>query len=143
LRGNSKVAATLGTPRRAWLFGLGLLLVGAGVYWYRRNRGSSDTRKESTKPDEVSAQRIVALYRSLESTLVVLGIPRPPSVPPWAHALGVGALGHPAAEEIRALTSIYLEARFGSLQLDEAERKRFSDRVRALRSLRPTESDAA
>ncbi len=143
LRGNSKVAATLGTPRRAWLFGLGLLLVVAGVYWYRRNRGPNDTRKESTKPDEVSAQRIVALYRSLESALVVLGIPRPPSVPPWAHALGVAALGHPAAEEIRALTSIYLEARFGSLQLDEAERKRFSDRVRALRSLRPTESEAA
>lgn len=143
LRGASSVTEGLGSPRRAWLFALGVGLIVAGVYWFRRTRRAGDDKKEPPKPDELAAQRIVALYRSLEATLVVLGVPRPPSVPPWAHALGLEALGHPAAAEVRALTEIYLEARFGDRQLDEAERKSYADRVRALRQLRSAEGEAA
>ena len=143
LRESSKVAATLGTPRRAWLFALGIALIAAGGYWFRRTRRPAEAKKEQKKPDELSAQRVVALYRSLESSLVALGIPRPPSVPPLAHARGLEALGHPAAVEVRELTEIYIEARFGSRQLDEAERKAFADRVRALKQLRTADEEAA
>ncbi|MBI3205100.1 MAG: DUF3488 domain-containing protein [Myxococcales bacterium] len=143
LRESSKVASTLGTPRRAWLFVLGVALIALGGYWFRRTRRPGEAQKSPKKADELSAQRVVALYRALESALVVLGVPRPPSVPPLAHALGLEALGHPAAAEVRALTQIYIEARFGDRQLDEAERKTFNDRVRALKQLRAEEQEAA
>jgi len=142
IRGTSSFAENLGSPRRLWLFGLGVGLIAAGVYWYRKNRRGEEERREPPKPDEVSVQRIVALYRGLEAVLVVLGIPRPPSVPPWAHALALVSLGHPAASEVRGLTEIYLEARFGERVLDEAERRSYAERVRALRNLRSAEEAA-
>lgn len=143
LRGTSKLADSLASPRRMWLFGLGVALIAAGIYWFRRTRQTSDEKKEAPRPDELDVARIVALYRSLESALVVLGVPRPPSVPPWAHAIGLEALGHPAAAEVRALTQLYLEARFGDRELAEDERKAFAERVRALKLLRNVEGEAA
>lgn len=143
IRESSKVADSLGSPRRAWLFAAGILLIAGGLYWFRRTRKSAEEEKEPPKPDELGTQRVVALYRSLESVLVLLGVPRPPSVPPWAHALGLEALGHPAAGEVRELTRIYIEARFGGVQLEEAERKSYAERVRALRQLQRSEGEAA
>lgn len=143
LRSKSAVLDSLGSPRRMWLFGLGIALIGAGVYWLRRTRRAAAENKDPPKPDELSVQRIVALYRSLEAVLVLLGVPRPASVPPLAHALGLVALGHPAADEVLALTQIYIDARFGERRLDDAERSQFSERVRALRQVRPREAAAA
>ncbi len=143
MRGGSKLSELVSSPRRAWLAFAGVALVAAGVFWFRRNRKPEDEGKEPPRPDELSTQRVVALYRSLEATLVVLGVPRPPSVPPLAHAIGLEELGHPAGSEVKALTQIYIEARFGSRVLDDGERRAYAERVKTLRQLRTAENEAA
>jgi transglutaminase-like putative cysteine protease len=143
LRSTSKLTQALGSPRRVWLLAVGIGLIAAGIYWYRRNRRPSAPDAAPKKPDELSAQRVVVLYKSLEAALVVLGVPRPPCVPPLAHARGLAAIAHPAAEEVAALTMIYQEARFGGRSLDEEERKQFAERVRALRLLQTPREEAA
>ena len=52
-------------------------------------------------------------------------------------------MGHPAGAEVRALTMIYVEARFGGRELSEDDRRDFSRRVRALKALRTDERAAA
>jgi hypothetical protein len=73
------------------------------------------------------------LYRALEGALVARGVPRTPSTPPWAHAQALVELRHPIASEVTELTRIYIEARFGSRELGDTERRSYLRRVRALR----------
>jgi hypothetical protein len=127
--------------RYLWL-GVGLIAIAWGVHWLRKNRGKGDPGKAGQKPAEMTVLRTVALYRSLEQALALLNSPRPPSVPPLAHAMALEAMGHPAGAEIRSLTEIYIEARFGGRELSEDERRDYARRVRALRA-RPTEERTA
>ena len=45
------------------------------------------------------------------------------------------SMAHPLAHEIRDLTTIYIESRFGGRTLGDEERRSFEKRVRALRTL--------
>jgi transglutaminase-like putative cysteine protease len=143
LKTKSRVASTmLASPRRAFLSLTALvLLVGAGVYWYRR-RGKP--RPNPTPPNEVEArQRETAeLYRALDAALAMRGTPRPSGTPPLTHARTLGALGHPVAEVAIQLTERYLRARFGSEPLSLEERREFLRQVRDL-SRPPREQKAA
>jgi transglutaminase-like putative cysteine protease len=143
LKTKSRVASTmLASPRRAFLSLTALvLLVGAGVYWYRR-RGKP--RPNPTPPNEVEArQRETAeLYRALDAALAMRGTPRPSGTPPLTHARTLGALGHPVAEVAIQLTERYLRARFGSEPLSLEERRDFLRQVRDL-SRPPREQKAA
>jgi hypothetical protein len=136
-------SSPLGSPRRLLLVAIGVLLVAGGVYWLRRNRGPSPEAAKKDGREDPTQLRAVALYKSLEAALAHVGAPRPPSVPPLAHARALEAMGHPAGTEARELTEIYLEARFGGRELDETVRREFAQRVRELRQLRDEERQAA
>ena len=60
------------------------------------------------------------------------GVGRVP--PPLRHAEDLKVRKHPLADEVLALTSIYLDARFGGQSLDEPARKDFERRIRAIRT---------
>jgi len=143
LKTKSRVASTmLASPRRAFLSLTGLVLViGAGIYWYRR-RGKP--RAKPTPPSEIEArQRETAeLYRALDATLALRGVPRPSGTPPLTHARALAALGHPAAEVATHLTERYLRARFGNEPFSLDERREFLRQVREL-SRPPREQKAA
>ena len=143
LKTKSRVAsAMLASPRRVLLSIAGLaLLVGAGVYWYRR-RGKP--KPKPTPPSEVEArQRETAeLYRALDAALATRGTPRPSGTPPLTHARALGALGHPVAEIAIQLTDRYLRARFGGEPFSLEERREFLRQVREL-SRPPREQKAA
>ncbi|HEX2876285.1 MAG TPA: DUF3488 and transglutaminase-like domain-containing protein [Polyangiaceae bacterium] len=133
LKSKSRLASTvLASPGRAFSSILGVgLLVGAGVYWYRR-RGKP--RPKQTPPSEIEArQRETAeLYRALDSALAQRGAPRPSGTPPLTHAQSLAALGHPVAEQALQLTERYLRARFGHEAFSVDERREFLRQVRDL-----------
>jgi transglutaminase-like putative cysteine protease len=133
LKTKSRVASTmLASPRRAFLSLTGLvLIVGAGIYWYRR-RGKP--KPKLTPPSEVEArQRETAeLYRALDAALALRGAPRPSGTPPLTHARALAMLGHPVAEVATQLTERYLKARFGSDPFSLDERRDFLRQVRDL-----------
>jgi protein-glutamine gamma-glutamyltransferase len=143
LKAKSRVASTmLASPQRAFLSLTGLLLVvGAGVYWYRR-RGKPKVKP--TPPTEVEArQRETAeLYRALDAALALRGAPRPSGTPPLTHARMLAVLGHPVAEAATLLTERYLRARFGNEPFTLEERREFLRQVRDL-SRPPREQRAA
>ncbi|HET9959737.1 MAG TPA: transglutaminaseTgpA domain-containing protein, partial [Polyangiaceae bacterium] len=126
----------LQSPR--WLVGAVLAVVGA-YFLIRRLRRRTDKRAEVPAPRkaaELRARRIVEQYRALELALVARGIPRPSSTPPLAHARALQAAGHPLADEVLALTEQYVRVRFGGEAFEDAHRKRFSERVRAIKQAR-------
>lgn len=132
----------LTSPRRTLGLAAGVLLIGGGIWWLRRRRRPQGDRPKGPKRDEREALRAAELYRTLEATLAGLGIPRPLGTPPLGHARALEEMGHPAGAEVRALTELYLEARFGELTLDDERRRDFLRRVRSLRATR-TETRAA
>lgn len=97
-----------------------------------RLRGS----KEEANPRVAAHLRVVSLYEGLEEVLRQLGIARPVSAPPLAHAQALSGVGHPAASEVLELTELYLQARFGSRELSAQEEVAFQTRIRALRHLK-------
>ena len=134
LRGRSPaLRLALASPRRLALLLGGLVLLAAGLYWLRRSRRGGRRSPDPRSPDQVGTLQIVSLYRSLEAALAAHGVPRQSGTPPLAHATSLHQMGHPLGSESVALTRIYLEARFGGLQLDPATRAEFARRVRALR----------
>lgn len=133
LRSKPGVSATMSSPRRALLFALGLGLAIGGVIWLRRSRRGQSSPKEPRPKAEALQLKAVALYRSLEAVLALSGVPRPPSVPPRAHAVALEQLGHPIASEVRELTELYLEARFGGRLLSEDELRDYARRVSLLK----------
>jgi protein-glutamine gamma-glutamyltransferase len=133
LKTKSRVASTmLASPRRAFFSVTGLLLlIFAGVYWFRR-RGKP--RSKPSPPSEVEArQRETAeLYRALDVALSQRGAPRPSGTPPLTHVRGLAALGHPVADPALRLTERYLRARFGKEAFSPDERREFLRQVREL-----------
>jgi hypothetical protein len=143
LRASSKLLDSLSSPRRALLFGLGLLLAGVGIYYLRKNRKAKGQKAPEPAQKEREALRAVELYRLVEASLVSLGVPRPVGTPPLSHCRALKQMGHPAGEEALALTEIYLEVRFGGVSLDDVKRRDFTRRARALRQARPELERAA
>ena len=118
-----------------------VLAVIAYAIWRRRRTGAgSGESKKADAPDpklELAAQ----LYRSLEAALASHGVRRAPSTPPLRHAEELRVGKHPLASEVYDLTSIYLDVRFGHVDLGPADAKAFQTRVRALRDTKLEESN--
>ncbi len=143
LRSRSEVLSALSPQRVGFLF-LGLVLVAGGVYWMRRGRKKDDGEEAKTEQKERDARRAVELYRALEAVLLQIGVPRPTSTPPWAHARALQQIGHPGADTIVELTKLYVAARFGGEALTDEQRKKFVEDTRELKRIRkPPEREAA
>ena len=110
-----------------------LSLVGY-TFWKRRKRvvkveGSSGSRT----PLEKRLENAAALYRGLEGALSLQGIGRPAALPPLRHAEQLREGKHPLGEEVFALTSLYIETRFGGLELTSERARDFERRVREIK----------
>jgi transglutaminase-like putative cysteine protease len=118
----------------AWLL---LLLALAYVAWKRRRkRGETGERTATKRPPDMRVESSAALYRALEAALQTQGVTRAPSMPPLRHAEELRSRQHPLADEVFALTNVYLETRFGGSVLTDATRREFERRVRDIRSFR-------
>ena len=114
-----------------------LLLVALGyVAWRRRRRATLRGPEEPRKPPDVRVETAAALYRTLETALQSLGITRAPSTPPLRHAEDLRSRKHPLGEEVVALTTVYLAARFGGSSLDDRGKRDFEKRVKEIRAFR-------
>lgn len=120
--------------RRIGLVVAGIIGAAAALYLLRRLRRRSGKGRANDETIQPAVVQAVALYQQLESAMMVKGIGRTPSTPPWAHARALQALGHPLAAEVVALTRIYQEARFGDLEIREEVEKDYLARVKALRA---------
>ena len=107
------------------------------VWWRRRrNRSENPETQAPKRPHEGNAQTSVALYRALETALQLQGVIRVPSLPPLRHAEELRLQRHPLAEEVFALTAVYIETRFGGTALTDAARRDFERRIRDIRGFR-------
>ena len=132
-RGGGSASQAITRPRILLVGAIALSIGSALLYWrWRRSRrgGGDDRSGDKRSPSAILA---TALYESLDAAMATQGIPRAPGVPPLRHAELLGSLDHPMAEEIRELTEIYLQARFGGEQLSDTEARAFEQRVRAIR----------
>jgi transglutaminase-like putative cysteine protease len=112
-----------------------LFLAGYATWRRRRTRRSPDERVSRGDAPDARAQSIVLLFRALESALHAQGISRPASLPPLRHAQDLRTQHHPLGDEVMSLTQVYLQARFGGVELTEAARRDYERRVRTIRSL--------
>jgi transglutaminase-like putative cysteine protease len=115
---------------------LGVLAVAYAAWKRRHRRGPGRNRQPPPRPPDPRVETSAALYRSLETALQAQGITRAPSMPPLRHAEELRSRRHPLATEVLALTSVYLETRFGGAVLTDATRRDFERRVRDIRSFR-------
>ncbi|MCB9585401.1 MAG: DUF3488 domain-containing protein [Polyangiaceae bacterium] len=139
---SSFLSGPMGSPRRLGALGAGALLLGLSVYWFRRSRRQRKSTRTETTHKLLATKRAMNLYEMVEGALLKRGIPRPPSVPPLRHARNLQALKHPLADEVLALTEIYLEVRFGGRELDVETARDYNLRVRALKEEPPTAAAA-
>jgi transglutaminase-like putative cysteine protease len=136
----------LGTLTRApFVTGAGMLasLLAYSIWKRRRSRGGR--RPPESRRHEVDAklENAAALYRRLEAALAAQGLSRSPGTPPLRHAEDIDRLEHPLANEVRALTEVYLETRFGGVELTDATRKDFERRVRDVKAFKREAAPAA
>ncbi|MCW5790066.1 MAG: DUF3488 domain-containing protein [Polyangiaceae bacterium] len=142
-RSRSKLLSSpIAAPRRLALLLAGALLVGGALVYLRRHR-ARPRRARDDAGARLAMRRAATLYEQLETALTRRGVPRPLSVPPLRHAEQLAALGHPDADEIIALTQLYLEVRFGGRPLDAPLAQSFHQRVKALHQLPPPPPPAA
>jgi protein-glutamine gamma-glutamyltransferase len=131
---------------RAPVLAAGVLALGGVGYflWKRRRRGQNkDDTKEAKEKVDKRLEAATALYRTLEQALAAHGISRAPSLPPLRHAEELRARQHPLADEVVQLTTVYLEARFGGVSLDDARRKDFERRVKEIRTYKAPSATTA
>ena len=125
---------------RAPVFAAGTLAIALVAYaaWRRRQRRSAPGQRDRDKRSgDAHAATSAALYRALETALKTHhGITRVPSLPPLRHAEQLRTRQHPLANEVFALTTVYLEARFGGSALTDVARRDFERRVHAIRVFR-------
>jgi transglutaminase-like putative cysteine protease len=95
---------------------LGVLVVAAALAWFVRRR----LRPGAKRKDPPTA-RAVSLYGELERALRKRGHPRPPAVTPLEHARALQKQGFAQHAEVQAVTSRYVEARFGGRPLARSE----------------------
>jgi len=104
--------------------------------WRRQRVGGAKETKEPKERLDRDLETATTLYRALEGALASNGITRPASLPPLRHAEELRSRKHPLADEVLALTLVYLEARFGGSRLDEPAKSDFQRRVRVIRTSR-------
>ena len=120
----------------------GLLLAGAGYWYWRRRRTIIETAGPITKEAQLASQ-VVGLYQQLESVLRHHGVPRRPDTPPLAHARGLQALAHPIADDVLYLTEVYINVRFGNTTLTQETTDEFKTRLSHLKQQEIQTKDAA
>ena len=114
--------------------GAALLLIFLGyALWKRRSRKASDKPREAKSAQERALLAATALYRSLETALAAKGLRRPAGLPPLRFAEQLQAREHPLADTVLTLTSLYLEARFGGVDVDGDMREKYDEGVKAIR----------
>jgi transglutaminase-like putative cysteine protease len=136
----------LGGLTRAPVLAAGLLAALALAYaaWKRRHRrAATGERLAPTRAPDARTESSAALYRMLEAALQSQGITRAPSIPPLRHAEELGSRKHPLATEVLALTTVYLETRFGGAALTDGTRRDFERRVREIRAFRGDRAQVA
>ncbi len=136
----------LATLTRGPVLAAALLAALAIAYaaWKRRHRaGAGRDRQPHRYPPDARTETAAALYRLLETALHTQGITRAPSIPPLRHAEELRSRHHPLADEVCALTTVYLETRFGGSTLTDATRRDFERRVRDIRGFRGERPPAA
>jgi len=117
--------------RRVGLVLAAASLIGGLLVWRLRRRRAQKTPREARA---LSRQRSIELYLKLEAALRARGVPRPSGTPPRTHAEALEQAGHPVGPETRALTDIYLGARYGGDELGADAERSFRARVQALRA---------
>ncbi|HEY4117373.1 MAG TPA: DUF3488 and transglutaminase-like domain-containing protein [Byssovorax sp.] len=115
------------------ILGVGAFWAAAILYFRRRRDKRGDPKTPTTKRSE-SAALATELYEQLEAAMSSHGVARLPGTPPLRHAEALEARAHPLADEILALTDVYIRARFGGEPIDDDERRRFEARVKAVRA---------
>jgi len=115
--------------RTIGLSAAGLIIAFALVWRFRRGKNGGHKRNEG-----IARQRSIELYLRLEAALRARGVPRPVGTPPRTHAEALEEAGHPVGAEARALTDIYLGARYGGAELGADAERDFRARVQALRT---------
>lgn len=110
--------------------------VGGYIAWRRRRSGSQSEARTPKEAPNRNVETATTLYRALEGALAVNGLSRPASLPPLRHAEDLRARNHPLGDEVVALTTVYLEARFGGSRLDDGARRDFERRVKTIRAWR-------
>jgi transglutaminase-like putative cysteine protease len=128
--GSNRVPIVLGAT------GVGAVLGYAAWKRYRRRKRTGGKAEGTKQARRVRVEAAAALYRALEVALQAQGVRRAPSMPPLRHAEELRATRHPLGEEVVALTSVYLEARFGGFAVTESMRRDFERRVRDIRAFR-------
>jgi transglutaminase-like putative cysteine protease len=115
---------------------LGLVAAAYLAWKRRRKKAEAASPEETRKAHDARVETAAALYRALETALQTQGITRAPSVPPLRHAEELRTRHHPLGDEVVALTTVYLQTRFGGVTLTDPLRKDFERRVREIRAFR-------
>ena len=117
--------------------------IGYAIWKRRRSTPKLDGDKALRARLDRKLEAATALYRALEQALAAHGLSRPTALPPLRHAEDLCARNHPLGEEVVALTTVYLEARFGGSTLTDQSKKDFERRVREIRAYRSEPRPAA
>jgi protein-glutamine gamma-glutamyltransferase len=96
-------------------------LLAAGIVLYVVLRKGRLVTRIAARPASRRQAQLIALYWELDRALAKRGHPRPVSLTPLEHALGLGAAGFEQSAEVEAVTRRYLEARYGERPLNGAE----------------------
>ncbi len=140
LRGTFRAPAgrsPFGLPPRALLLSfVGMVAAAWAVRRLLRRRRAHAEPSAPRGAPAARARAATALYEALESAMSAQGLPRAQGVPPLAHALSSEVAAHPLSSEIRALTELYLEARFGARALRAEEHEDFLRRTKRVRAHR-------
>lgn len=115
-----------------------LALVALGViFTFARRRSTVVSRPLSN--DEVA---VVQLYRELERALDRRGYPRPPNVTPLEHAHALQALGFPDVDHVLAITTRYMQVRYGAHTLHRGEPPALKARITKIKNGPPMKKAA-
>jgi transglutaminase-like putative cysteine protease len=117
---------------------LGAAAIVAYILWRRRGRWALRGKDPHAgkRGDATRVEAATALYRALEIAMQAQGLTRPASLPPLRHAEEIRGRRHPLAGQVLALTTVYLEARFGGRALTEDTRRDFERRLVEIRAYR-------
>ena len=122
---------------------LGAAAVVAYILWKRRGRWGARTKDpgDGKRGDGARVEAATALYRALEAAMQAQGLTRPTSLPPLRHAEELRGRKHPLAGQVLALTTVYLEARFGGRAVTDDTKRDFERclvEIRAFRGALPS-----
>ena len=143
LRGETHSSANVNEPAKkrgaslrdlknigAWLLGA-IALIGIAFLIRERSRAQKERAQGAAKLSR-SAESVRVLYEELDRVLARSGKPRPASRTPNEHAAALEREGFAAANTVRAITTAYVNGRYGNAFYSDAA---IADLRRALRAI--------